>query len=130
MINIKTYSNTILVSFDKSIHFNRQNSSEFKKELITKFTSPFSNMIVDFNEVKEINKETIDALIAGYRLSKMNRGQVSLFNVREQVYKALRLAKVDHLFFFCDQPKPFSQEIYLLRFLPLPSIGSYCEFYV
>ena len=113
MIKIKTYSNTILVSFDKSTQLNEKNSFEFKNELISKLTSPFSNIIVDFNEIKEINKETIEALIAGQRLSRMNRGQVSLFNVKEQVYKALRLAKVDHLFFFCDQPKPFSQEILL-----------------
>ncbi len=113
MIKIKTYSNTILVSFDKIAKLDKKNSSLFKKELITKLTSPFSNIIVDFNEVKEIDTETIDALIAGQRLSKMNRGQVSLFNVKEQVYKTLRLAKVDHLFFFCDQPKPFSQDILL-----------------
>ncbi|WP_075591643.1 STAS domain-containing protein [Labilibacter marinus] len=113
MINIKTHCNTILVSFDKSSKLNRNNTDEFKRQLISKLTSPFSNIIVDFNEVSEINQETIDALIAGQRLSKMNRGQVSLFNVKEQVYKALRLAKVDHLFFFCDQPKPFSQNILL-----------------
>jgi len=111
MMKIKTFSNTILVSFEKSIQLNRENSFEFKKELISKLTSPYSNIMVDFNEVKEINKETIEALIAGHRLSKMNRGQVSLFNVKERVYRALRLAKVDHLFFFCDEPKPFSQEI-------------------
>ncbi|MGQ1786989.1 MULTISPECIES: STAS domain-containing protein [unclassified Saccharicrinis] len=111
MIKIKTYSNTILVSFEKSTRLNQENSIMFKNELISKLTFPFSNIIVDFNEVKEIDKETIDALIAGQRLSKMNRGQVSLFNVKAQVYKALRLAKVDHLFFFCDEPKPFSQEL-------------------
>lgn len=113
MIKIKTYSNTILVSFEKSFQLNNSNSSEFKQQLISKLTSPFSNIIVDFNEIKQIDQKTIEALIAGQRLSKMNRGQVSLFNVKEQVYKTLRKAKVDHLFFFCDQPKPFSQNILL-----------------
>ena len=109
MIKIRTYSNTILVSFEKNIQLNRKNSALFRDQLISKLTFPYSNIIVDFNEVKEINKEMIDALVAGQRLSKINRGQVSLFNVNTQIYKALRLAKIDHLFFFYDEPKPFSQ---------------------
>ncbi len=113
MIKFKTYSNTVLVSFDKSIKLNKENSFEFKKALIFKLTSPFSNIMVDLNEVKEISKETIEALIAGQRLSIMNRGQMSLFNIKEQVYRSLMLAKADHLFFFCDESKPFSQEILL-----------------
>lgn len=111
MIKIKTYSNTILVSFDESTNLSKDNSFRFKNELIKRLTSPFSNIIVDFNEVKEINSETIDALIAGQRLSEMNKGQVSLFNVKDKVFRSFRSAKVDHLFFFCDRAKPFSENI-------------------
>ena len=74
MIKVKTYSNTILVSFENTAQLDKGSSSELKKELISKLTSPFSNIMVDFNEVKEINQEAIEALIAGQRLSKMNRG--------------------------------------------------------
>jgi len=114
MINIKTYSNTILVSFEKASKLNKEDSNSFKKELIKKLRSPFSNILVDFNEVKEIDADTIDALIAGQRLSEMNKGQVSLFNVKENVFKSFIKAKVDHLFFFCDIPKPFSQDLLMI----------------
>jgi anti-anti-sigma regulatory factor len=111
MIKIKTYRNTILVSFEDCTRLNKIDSYNFKQELINKLTYPYSNVMVDFHMVEEINSDTIDALIAGQRLSVMNRGQVSLFNVEEKVYKSFKTANVDHLFFFCDLPKPFSQEI-------------------
>ncbi|TLX77464.1 STAS domain-containing protein [Labilibacter sediminis] len=111
MIKIKTYSNTILVSFDKCARLSKAHSFQFKNELIKKLTNPFSNIIVDFNEVKEIDSDTIDALMAGQRLSEMNKGQVSLFNVKDKVYKSFKSANVDHLFFFCDRPKPFSENL-------------------
>ncbi len=111
MIKIKTYQNTILVSFEKEAKINTNESTKFKQELINVLTHPYSNVMVDFGEVNEINLDTIDALIAGQRLSEMNQGQVSLFNVGEKVYKKFRSANVDHLFFFCDIPKPFSEEL-------------------
>ncbi|MCW3804263.1 STAS domain-containing protein [Plebeiibacterium marinum] len=111
MIKIKTYQNTVLVSFDEARNKESIDSVEFKNELIQKLTHPFSNIMVDFAQVNEISAATIDALIAGQRLSEMNKGQVSLFNVKEKVFKMLRSAKVDHLFFFCDIPKPFSSDL-------------------
>lgn len=111
MIKIKTYSNTILVSFDKCNRLSKAHSFEFKNELLKKLAYPFSNVIVDFNQVKEIDIDAIDALLMGQRLSEINKGQVSLFNVKEKVLKAFRSANVDHLFFFCDRPRPFSEKL-------------------
>ena len=111
MMTIKRFSNTVLVSFENNFGWDREESFHLKNELISKLTTPFSNVIINLKEVKEISKETIEALIVGQRLSKMNKGQISLYNVNTQVYKALRFAKVDHLFFFCDEPKPFSKDI-------------------
>ncbi len=111
MIKIKTYQNTILVSFEKNTSLNSKDTNLFKEELINVLIHPYSNVMVDFGQVNEINADTIEALIAGQRLSEMNRGQVSLFNVGEKVFKKFKLANVDHLFFFCDIPKPFSKEL-------------------
>ncbi len=111
MMTIKKQSNTVLLSFENNLGWNIEESNTFKNELISKLTKPFANVLINLNEVKEISHETIEALIAGQRLSTMNKGQISLYNVTTQVYKALRFAKVDHLFFICDEPKPFSQEI-------------------
>ncbi len=111
MIKIRTYNNTVLVTFDKCNEINKEDSFRFRKELINKLTYPFSNILVDFEQVVDIDSETIDALIAGQRMSQMNRGQISLFNVKEEVFKLFRNAKVDHLFFFCDIPKPFSETL-------------------
>lgn len=111
MIKTKKISNTVLVSFEKNFGWDIEGGHSLKKELISKLTTPFSNVLINLDEVNEISNETIEALMVGHRLSKMNRGQISLYNVKIQVYKALRLAKVDHLFFICDEPKPFSQDI-------------------
>jgi len=111
MIKIKTYQNTILVSFDKETILNTNEINQFKQKLINILTHPFSNVMVDLGQMNEINSDTIDALLAGQRLSEMNRGQVSLFNVGDKILKTFRSAKVDHLFFFCDIPKPFSKEL-------------------
>ncbi len=111
MMTIKKLSNTVLVSFENNFGWDKEGSYSLKKELISKLTTPFVNVLINLNEVKEISQETIEALIAGQRLSKMNKGQISLYNVTTPVYKALRFAKVDHLFFICDEPKPFSQDI-------------------
>lgn len=114
MIKVKTYSNTILVTFNTCNRLSRAHSFEFKTELLKKLTYPFSNIIVDFNQVKEIDIDTIDALLMGQRLSEINKGQVSLFNVKEKVLKSFKSANVDHLFFFCDRPKPFSENVLMI----------------
>ncbi len=111
MIKIKTFQNTILVSFEKEAKLNSNEIIQFKSKLINILVRPFSNVIVDFDQVNEIPSDAIDVLLAGQRLSEMNQGQVSLFNVGETVLKKFRTAKVDHLFFFCDIPKPFSKEL-------------------
>ncbi len=111
MIRIKTYQNTILVSFEKETNLNSNEITQFKNKLINILTHPFSNVMVDLGQLSEIPTDAIDALIAGQRLSEMNRGQVSLFNVGEKILKKFRSAQVDHLFFFCDIPKPFSKEL-------------------
>ncbi len=111
MIRIKTFQNTILVSFEKETNLNSNEITQFKNKLINILTNPFSNVMVDLGQLNEIPTDAIDALIAGQRLSEMNRGQVSLFNVGEKILKKFRSAQVDHLFFFCDIPKPFSKEL-------------------
>ncbi len=110
MIKVKTYNNTILVSFEES-KLQENKTADFKNQFLKKLTSPYSNLMIDFSGVNEIDQDMINALIAGQRLSSMNKCQVSLFNVKEEVYKTLFEAKVDHLFFFCDLPKPFSQNL-------------------
>ncbi|SMO84452.1 hypothetical protein SAMN06265379_10995 [Saccharicrinis carchari] len=111
MIKIKTLRNIVLISFTKNDRCSSEDISNFKNELIYKLTTPFTNVLIDLEGVDMINKEIVDALVATQRLSEMNECQISLFNLHVQVYKALRLAKADHMFFFCDEPKPFSQDI-------------------
>ncbi len=111
MIRIKTYQNTILVSFEKETILNSKDLIQFKNKLINILTRPFSNVMVDLGQLNEISSDAIDALLAGQRLSEMNRGQVSLFNVGEKILRKFRSEQVDHLFFFCDIPKPFSKEL-------------------
>ncbi len=111
---IKTINNTILVKLNLTKNSIKNNDTiNFKKNLLKEFTAPFTNVLIDFNEIDDINKETIDALIAGQRLSKMNQGQLSLFNVKERVYNALTQARVAHMFFFCDMPKPLAKDLIL-----------------
>ncbi len=69
----KTINNTILVKLNKTKNSTKNNNTDnLKKSLLKQFTAPFTNVLIDFNEIDEINRETIDALIAGQRLSKMN----------------------------------------------------------
>jgi len=52
--------------------------------------------------------------MASYRLSEMNRSQVSLFNVSEKVLNAMKSHNIDSHFFFVDRPKPFSEDLLMV----------------
>lgn len=112
MTTIKTINKTILVQLNKIKNSTKNyDTDNLRSNLLKEFTAPFTNVLIDFNEIDEINKETMDALIAGQRLSKMNQGQLSLFNVKERVFNAFTQARVAHMFFFCDLPKPLSKDL-------------------
>ena len=114
MINIKQIKNTVLLSFDKKVKLDNTTSKTFKEEVLNLLTRPFTNLFVDLTKVENVDDEGLNALMASYRLSEMNQSQVSLFNVSENVLKAMRRSNMDSHFYFVDRPKPFSEDLLMV----------------
>lgn len=114
MLSIKQIKNTVLLSFDKEVELNNSVSKKFRQEVLDLLTKPFTNLFVDLTKVKNVDEEGLSALMASYRLSEMNSSQVSLFNVRENVLKAMHKKKLDSHFYFVDRPKPFSEDLLMV----------------
>jgi len=114
MLSIKQIKNTVLLSFDKKVKLDNSLSKEFRDEVLSLLTKPFTNLFVDLTQVENVDDEGLNALIASYRLSEMNRSQVSLFNVSENVLKAMRRKNMDSHFYFVDRPKPFSEDLLMV----------------
>ena len=114
MLSIKQIKNTVLLSFDKEVELNNSVSKKFRQEVLDLLTKPFTNLFVDLTKVKNVDEEGLNALMASYRLSEMNSSQVSLFNVRENVLKAMHQRNLDSHFYFVDRPKPFSEDLLMV----------------
>nr|WP_319401641.1 STAS domain-containing protein [uncultured Carboxylicivirga sp.] len=114
MIKIKVFKNTTLVSFEKKENLDIKNSGDIKSRLMDILKRPFTNLIVDLDKVEKVDDDGLNALMAMQRLSEMNQSQLSLFNVKEGVLKAMRKHELDGYFFFCDRPKPFSDDLLLV----------------
>jgi len=114
MLNIKQIKNTVLLSFDKKVRLENSISKEFKDEVLGLLTKPFTNLFVDLTKVENVDDEGLNALMASYRLSEMNRSQVSLFNVSENVLKAMQKKNMSSHFYFVDRPKPFSEDLLMV----------------
>jgi anti-anti-sigma regulatory factor len=114
MIRTKQFKNTVLLSFDKNVKLDLSNSRSFKDEVLNLLTKPFTNLFVDLECVEKVDAEGLNALLASQRLSEMNRSQLSLFNVKEDVLKQMKKYNLESLFFFCDRPKPFSEDLLMV----------------
>jgi len=114
MINIKHIKNTVLLSFNKEVELKNSVSRKFKEEVLDLLTHPFTNLFVDLTKVKNVDEDGLNALMASYRLSEMNQSQVNLFNVRDNVLKAMHNKKLDSHFYFVDRPKPFSEDLLMV----------------
>ncbi|MEN8251415.1 MAG: STAS domain-containing protein [Bacteroidota bacterium] len=114
MIRVKVFKNTTLVSFEKEESLNVKTSDAFGARLMDILKKPFTNLILDLDKVEYVDSEGLNALMASQRLSKMNQSQLSLFNVKEGVLKKMKKHNLDNYFFFCDRPKPFSNELLMV----------------
>jgi len=111
MIRVKVFKNTTLISFDKVEVLDLRTSKAFRKQMMDILRRPFTNLIVDLEKVTDVDVEGLNTLIAGQRLSEMNQSQLSLFNVKENVLQIMKKHNLDRYFFFCDRPKPFSDDL-------------------
>lgn len=114
MIRVKVFKNTTLISFDRRESLDLRTSRDFKNELMDILKKPFTNLFVDLEKVEKVDAEGLNTLMAGQRLSEMNQSQLSLFNVKEEVLKSMKKHELDKYFFFCDRPKPFSDDLLLV----------------
>ena len=114
MIRVKIYSNTALVSFDKEENLTKKTSGDFGERLMSLLKKPFTNLILNLEKVEKVDADGLQALLASQRLSEMNRSQLSLLNVKEGVLKTMKERDLDSKFFFCDRPKPFSNELLMV----------------
>ncbi|MCU4166693.1 STAS domain-containing protein [Carboxylicivirga caseinilyticus] len=114
MIKIKVFKNTTLVSFESKENLDIKNSGDLKSRMMEIMKRPFTNLIVDLEKVEKVDDEGLNALMAVQRLSEINQSQLSLFNVKEGVLKSMRKYDLDHYFFFCDRPKPFSDDLLMV----------------
>ncbi len=114
MIRVKVFKNTTLISFEKKENLDLRTSKDFKSQLMDILKKPSTNLFVDLEKVEEVDTEGLNTLIAGQRLSEMNQSQLSLFNVKESVLKSMKKHELDSYFFFCDRPKPFSDNLLMV----------------
>ncbi len=114
MIRVKVFKNTTLISFDKKASLDLNNSKSFRGEMMDILKKPFTNLFLDLDQVEDVDPEGLNALLAGQRLSEMNHSQLSLFNVKESVLNTMKKHNLDRIFFFCDRPKPFSEDLILV----------------
>ncbi len=114
MIKIKVFKNTTLVSFDKKENLDLNTSKDLKSSMMDILKQPFTNLLVDLEKVEKVDDEGLNALMAVQRLSEMNQSQLSLFNVKEGVLKSMKKHELDSYFFFCDRPKPFSDDLLMV----------------
>ncbi|WP_430813060.1 STAS domain-containing protein [Carboxylicivirga sp. RSCT41] len=114
MIQVKVFKNTTLISFDKKESLDLQTSKQFKNRMMDILKQPFTNLFVDLEKVENVDAEGLNTLMAGQRLSEMNQSQLSLFNVKEGVLKSMKKYDLDSYFFFCDRPKPFSDDLLMV----------------
>ncbi len=114
MIKIKEFKNTTLVSFEKQESLDEKTSNHLKFRMMDILKHPFTNLIVDLDKIEKVDDEGLSALMAVQRLSEMNQSQLSLFNVKESVLQFMRKHELDSYFFFCDRPKPFSDDLLMV----------------
>ncbi|MCG8579795.1 MAG: STAS domain-containing protein [Bacteroidales bacterium] len=114
MIQVKVFKNTTLISFDQKDSLDLQTSKHFKNQMMDILKKPFTNLFVDLEKVENVDAEGLNTLMAGQRLSEMNQSQLSLFNVKEEVLKSMKKYDLDNYFFFCDRPKPFSDDLLMV----------------
>ncbi len=114
MIRVKVFKNTTLISFDKQESLKLKTSRQFKNQMMDILKKPFTNLFVDLEKVENVDAEGLNTLMAGQRLSEMNQSQLSLFNVKEEVLKSMKKYDLDSYFFFCDRPKPFSDDLLMV----------------
>ncbi|TRX71820.1 STAS domain-containing protein [Carboxylicivirga sp. M1479] len=114
MIRIKVFKNTTLISFDKQESLDLRTSRQFKNQMMDILKKPFTNLFVDLEKVENVDAEGLNTLMAGQRLSEMNQSQLSLFNVKKEVLNSMKKYDLDSYFFFCDRPKPFSDDLLMV----------------
>ncbi len=102
------------MSFDKKESLDLQTSKQFKNQMMDILKKPFTNLFLDLEKVENVDAEGLNTLMAGQRLSEMNQSQLSLFNVKEEVLKSMKKYDLDSYFFFCDRPKPFSDDLLMV----------------
>ncbi len=102
------------MSFERKENLDLNTSEAFKRQMMDILKRPFTNLFVDLEKVEYVDAEGLSTLMAGQRLSKMNQSQLSLFNVKEEVLKSMKKHHLDTYFFFCDRPKPFSNDLLLV----------------
>ncbi len=114
MIRVKVFKNTTLMSFESKEKLDVNTSKDFRSQMMDILKRPFTNLFVDLEKVESVDAEGLNTLMAGQRLSEMNQSQLSLFNVKEGVLQAMKKYELDNYFFFCDRPKPFSDELLMV----------------
>ncbi|MBR8536905.1 STAS domain-containing protein [Carboxylicivirga mesophila] len=114
MIRVKVFKNTTLISFERKENLDLNTSKDFKNQMMDILKRPFTNLFVDLEKVEHVDAEGLNTLMAGQRLSEMNQSQLSLFNVKEGVLKSMKKYDLDNYFFFCDRPKPFSDDLLMV----------------
>lgn len=114
MIRVKVFKNTTLISFERKEKLDLITSKDFRNQMMDILKKPFTNLFVDLEKVENVDAEGLNTLMAGQRLSEMNQSQLSLFNVKEEVLKSMKKYDLDNYFFFCDRPKPFSDDLLMV----------------
>ena len=114
MLRIKQIKNTVLLSFDEKVKLDNSNSKNFRDEILNLLTKPFTNLFVDLKGLENVDEDGLNALLAGHRLSRINSSQLSVFNVRDEVLKAMRKHNLDSYLYFVDRPKPFSEDLLMV----------------
>ncbi len=114
MIRVKVFKNTTLISFERKENLDLNTSKDFRNQLMDILKRPFTNLFVDLEKVEHVDAEGLNTLMAGQRLSEMNQSQLSLFNVKEGVLDSMKKYELDNYFFFCDRPKPFSDDLLMV----------------
>ncbi|WP_430810410.1 STAS domain-containing protein [Carboxylicivirga sp. 1411-1] len=102
------------MSFERKESLDLTTSYDLKNQMMAILKKPFSNLFIDLEKVEQVDAEGLNTLIAGQRLSEMNQSQLSLFNVKEDVLQAMKQYGLDSYFFFCDRPKPFSDDLLMV----------------
>lgn len=114
MIRVKVFKNTTLISFERKEKLDVNTAKDFRVQMMDILKRPFTNLFVDLDKVESVDAEGLNTLMAGQRLSEMNQSQLSLFNVKEGVLQSMKKYDLDSYFFFCDRPKPFSDELLMV----------------